>query len=264
MCEIKFHVKVPMDTWRQWIRHRTANVNEYSTRYSIAIDDADVTLRDQWRLQSPRNKQGSQGFLDSETGADLSKKEADLLGMARTVYEERLLKGVAREQARKDLPLSAYTEAYWKIDLWNLFHFLELRMSENAQAEIRQYATVIGQYFVATWVPLAWEAFLDYRLNAVHLSALETQLMRAVIEGDESKLRKLFESLHWLDWDAKKNKLKANRERDEFLAKVKRQFAYSIPLVEGMYGAGREQDDRKIDRLEKQDLLSARGLDFSL
>jgi thymidylate synthase (FAD) len=137
MCEIKLHLRVPMDCWRQWIRHRTASINEYSTRYSIAIDAARRTPPDGWRRQADANRQGSGAPLDPETGAWLSRREADLHDLGRDVYRERLGRGVAREQARKDLPLSTYTEAYWKIDLHNLLHFLELRLDERAQEEIR-------------------------------------------------------------------------------------------------------------------------------
>lgn len=116
MCEIKFHIRVPMDCWRQWIRHRTANVNEYSTRYSVAIDAAQKTKPNEWRKQSLKNRQGSEEYLDIKTGNKLSEKEALIQKQIRDIYEERLILGVAREQARKDLPLSTYTEAYWKID----------------------------------------------------------------------------------------------------------------------------------------------------
>src|SRR5687768_8581528 len=173
MCEIKFHVRVPMDCWRQWIRHRAASVNEYSTRYSVAIDSAQKTSESEWRLQSKQNRQGSEETLDPARGAAFSKKEAELHEAARKIYEERLAAGISREQARKDLPLSTYTEAYWKIDLHNLFHFLSLRMDAHAQLEIRQYAQTIGEQIVARWCPLGWEAFLDYRLGALSLSRLE-------------------------------------------------------------------------------------------
>ena len=153
MCELKLHVRVPMDCWRQWIRHRTASVNEYSTRYSVAIDTMQITRKDRWRQQSPQNRQGSGAFLDFETGARLSNRECEIQRLAREIYEERLAAGVAREQARKDLPLSTYTEAYWKINLHNLFHFLRLRMDAHAQEEIREYATRIGYDIVAVWVP---------------------------------------------------------------------------------------------------------------
>ncbi len=178
MCEIKLHVRVPMDTWRQWIRHRTANVNEYSTRYSVAIDSMHQTPFDGWRQQSGTNKQGSGGNIDETEGIVLSTAEADFQRKAREVYESRLEKGVAREQARKDLPLSTYTEAYWKIDLHNLLHFLSLRMDSHAQHEIREYATIIGEEIVARWVPHTWEAFLDYVLNAEKLSAIDIEYIR--------------------------------------------------------------------------------------
>ena len=184
MCEIKFHVRVPMDCWRQWIRHRTANVNEYSTRYSVAIDSAQTTPEDEWRFQAVINRQGSQGFADAGLGKELTEKERELQKLTRQVYEERIAKGIAREQARKDLPLSTYTEAYWKIDLHNLFHFLHLRMDEHAQYEIRQYAQVMGNQIVAKWVPIAWQAFLDYRVNAVPLTRLEKEILMDIISGN--------------------------------------------------------------------------------
>ena len=139
MAEIKLLVRVPMDCWRQWIRHRTANVNEYSTRYSLAIDAAQTTPPGEWRTQSESNRQGSEGFLDEELGAALTESEREFQDSARKLYEQRIEQGVAREQARKDLPLATYTEAYWKIDLHNLLHFLALRMDPHAQLEIRDY-----------------------------------------------------------------------------------------------------------------------------
>ena len=155
MCELKLHVRVPMDCWRQWIRHRTANINEYSTRYSEAIDAAQETPPDGWRQQSTSNKQGSDEPVGVSLGATLSREEAQLQQRAREIYYGRLAAGIAREQARKDLPLSTYTEAYWKIDLHNLLHFLDLRMEAHAQQEIRAYATTIGEQIVAKWVPVA-------------------------------------------------------------------------------------------------------------
>src|SRR5690242_7146820 len=148
MVEIKFLVRVPMDAWRQWIRHRTANVNEYSTRYSVAIDAAQRTSPSQWRLQSADNRQGSAGFLPQSQGEALTRGETELQDLARRTYDARLAAGVAREQARKDLPLSTYTEAYWKVDLHNLLHFLRLRMDDHAQQEIREYAEVMGKEIV--------------------------------------------------------------------------------------------------------------------
>ena len=183
MCEIKLHIRAPMDLWRQWIRHRTANVNEYSTRYSVAIDAAQRTPTDKWRLQSSDNRQGSAGYLPEDRGQELTAQEARLQTLARELYEARLAVNVAREQARKDLPLSTYTEAYWKIDLHNLLHFLHLRMDDHAQEEIRVYAGTIGREIVARWVPHVWEAFLDYRFDALHLSRTEVDVISALASG---------------------------------------------------------------------------------
>lgn len=191
MCEIKLHVRVPMDTWRQWIRHRTANVNEYSTRYSLAIDAAQRTEPNDWRTQSLDNRQGSSGKLPIEIGRRLSSIERQIQLKTRRVYEARIAAGVAREQARKDLPLSTYTEAYWKIDLNNLLRFLELRMSTDAQTEIRAYATLIGEEIVAKWLPMVWEAFMDYRYNALRLSEVEADIVRALIANDRTTAHKL-------------------------------------------------------------------------
>ena len=173
MVELKFLVRVPMDCWRQWIRHRTASVNEYSTRYSIAIDAAQTTPPEGWRRQAAANRQGSAGFFDPERGAELSAGERELQQHARAVYQRRLEAGVAREQARKELPLSTYTEAYWKIDLHNLLHFLLVRMEAHAQEEIRQYAGTIGHKIVQPLYPLVWEAFVDYYEQAMQLTRLE-------------------------------------------------------------------------------------------
>ncbi|RMF17940.1 MAG: FAD-dependent thymidylate synthase [Candidatus Dadabacteria bacterium] len=218
MCEIKLHVRVPMDIWRQWIRHRTASVNEYSTRYSVAIDAAQRTAPDAWRLQSADNKQGSAGTLDAETGAHLSTREQELHRLAVDVYQERLEKGVAREQARKDLPLSTYTEAYWKIDLHNLLHFLRLRMDDHAQYEIRCYAQTIGEQIVARWCPMAWEAFLDYRVDALQFSRIEAEIIEALTkEGPEAACARA-EAFGLLKQG--KNGLLRNRERTELEAKL--------------------------------------------
>jgi len=173
MAEVKILVRVPMDCWRQWIRHRMASTNEYSTRYSIAIDAAQSTRPGDWRRQSSSNRQGSEGMLPEAMGAELSAAEAELHEKARQMYQRRLELGVAREQARKDLPLCTYTEAYWKIDLHNLLHFLHVRMDSHAQWEIRQYATVIGQEIIRPLFPLVWEALVDYRVEAMQLSRLE-------------------------------------------------------------------------------------------
>lgn len=220
MCEIKFHVRVPMDCWRQWIRHRTANVNEYSTRYSVAIDAAQTTAPGEWRLQAKLNRQGSSGLLEPDKGRRLSEQEKEFQDLARKIYNARLEIGVAREQARKDLPLSTYTEAYWKMDLHNLLHFLSLRMDDHSQWEIRQYARTIGEKIVAKWCPITWEAFLDYRMNAMSLSGPEIEIIDAIGRGDEEAACKLAASNGWLEFGTKG--LKRNRERTECELKLDR------------------------------------------
>jgi len=187
MCEVKLHVRVPMDIWRQWIRHRTANVNEYSTRYSIAIDTARTTAPSEWRLQSEINRQGSEGGVDIDAGKRLTQRETETQGFLKEIYEERIELGVAREQARKDLPLSTYTEAYWKIDLHNLLHFLNLRMDHKAQLEIRKYAETIGEEIVQKWVPMAWKSFMDYRHGSVSLSSDEVKVLSLMNSGQMDK-----------------------------------------------------------------------------
>jgi len=182
MAELKLHVRVPMDAWRQWIRHRTASVNEYSTRYSEAIDANQKTGSLKWRAQAKGNRQGSGDYLQKDVGEVLTAAESDFHQTARLVYQARLDAGVAREQARKDLPLSTYTEAYWKVDLHNLLHFLGLRLDPHAQAEIRAYATVIGD-IVERWVPLTWEAFRDFRLEAMVLTGPEAKSIRRILDA---------------------------------------------------------------------------------
>jgi thymidylate synthase (FAD) len=221
MVELKFLVRVPMDTWRQWIRHRTANVNEYSTRYSLAIDAAQRTPPNSWRSQAVGNRQGSEGVLPADLGEDLTAAEAELLDKARAIYEKRIELGVAREQARKDLPLSTYTEAYWKIDLHNLLHFLALRMDEHAQWEIRQYASAMGEQIMRPLFPLVWEAFVDYRLGGLFLSRLERELIarlmsRLAAVGRSAGIDDDFNAVLPKEWAT----LKRSRERDECRAKL--------------------------------------------
>ncbi|TGK53181.1 FAD-dependent thymidylate synthase [Leptospira bouyouniensis] len=226
MCELKLHVRVPMDTWRQWIRHRMANVNEYSTRYSVAIDSAQTTLPGEWRVQSVGNKQGSDGYLESTKGDHLTKRETEFQKFANDIYNERLEMGVAREQARKDLPLATYTEAYWKIDLHNLLHFLALRMDDHAQLEIRLFAKTIGEQIVKKWVPFAWEAFVDYRLSALNLTKYDTEIIAALnVSGKEGARKKAIE-LGMLDDQG--TTAKKNREREELEYKLTK-LGYSIP-----------------------------------
>lgn len=194
MPVLRFLVRAPVHVFRQWHRHRTQNYNEYSMRYTTAIDSMETTPADEWRLQSDTNKQGSSGFLrewpdwpdgtkcpqeegDPTPGQYLSAKEADFHKIARELYEERLKFGVAKEQARKDLPLSNYSEMYAQTDLHNWFHFLGLRADSHAQKEIRDYADAIAD-IIKELFPVSYQAWLDYRFNAISLSALDTVVIQ--------------------------------------------------------------------------------------
>ncbi len=223
MAEIKLLVRVPMDCWRQWIRHRTANVNEYSTRYSLAIDAAQATESSDWRSQSASNRQGSEGRIEAGTGEKLTASEREFQERARALYEERVELGVAREQARKDLPLSTYTEAYWKIDLHNLLHFLALRMDSHAQEEIRDYATTIGQKIVQPLFPLVWEAFEDYRLQAMFLTRIDREIINRLMERLRNNPAQALNEDDFLACQEESWKeLNRSRERDECRAKLQR------------------------------------------
>lgn len=220
MCELKLHVRVPMDCWRQWIRHRTASVNEYSTRYSVAVNAYRTTQPDEWRSQSDVNKQGSGEAISQELGEKLSKSESEFHSISKELYTNRLECGVAREQARKDLPLSTYTEAYWKVDLHNLLHFLSLRMDSHAQYEIREYAQLIGREIVSKWVPYTWEAFLEYRFNGLYLSDSETRILALLGQGKKAEANQLLYEMNWLQ--EKQSTIKESREATEFKEKLQK------------------------------------------
>lgn len=230
--------------------HRTASVNEYSTRYSEAIDSCAKTDSDEWRGQATNNKQGSSGritewpegfevpkyiapelrevMLEGEPGQYLSWRENSIHEITREVYEERLKFGVAREQARKDLPLSNYTELYWKCDLRNILNFLSLRMDSHAQKEIRDFANVIGEEIIAKLFPLTWEAFNDYdpRRGAMLLTATEIKLINIVahfelpfLMNDPGECECFYKLCEEVGWSAPP---KNCRERDECVVKFKR------------------------------------------
>ncbi|MDR0391403.1 MAG: FAD-dependent thymidylate synthase [Planctomycetaceae bacterium] len=219
MAELKLLVRVPMDCWRQWIRHRTASVNEYSTRYSIAIDDIYETNFNDWRKQSETNRQGSSGNFAEEVGKELTDEEREFHLQAKKLYASRIARGVAREQARKDLPLSNYTEAYWKVDLHNLFRFLSLRMESSAQFEIVQYATVIGEQIVQPLFPSSWQAFLDYQLGAMRMSRLDQGVItRLANSGNIPATREQFLEAQDPTWQ----NLERCREREECYEKLQK------------------------------------------
>ncbi|KPP85589.1 MAG: thymidylate synthase, flavin-dependent [Rhodobacteraceae bacterium HLUCCO07] len=188
MCEVKLHVKLPVFVARQWIRHRTANVNEYSARYSILDREFYIPAREALAAQSSVNNQGrGRGLSDEEAARVLDILKGDA-ARCYDHYEEMISDegqaGLARELARMNLPANIYTQWYWKVDLHNLMHFLRLRADAHAQYEIRVYADAICQV-VADWVPFAWKAFEDYRMGAVTFSAQMMDCLRRMLAGEE-------------------------------------------------------------------------------
>ncbi len=187
MCEIKLHVKLPIFIARQWIRHRTANVNEYSARYSILDKEYYIPAAEHLAAQSDTNRQGRGDVLKGDEAQhvlDLLRHDAE---QTYSHYEEMLSEdgkaGLSRELARMNLTLNTYTQWYWKTDLHNLFHFLRLRADSHAQYEIRVYADAICDLTKA-WVPMAYGAFEDYRLGAVTLSGPALDAVRRMIAGE--------------------------------------------------------------------------------
>ena len=196
MCEIKFHIKLPIFVARQWIRHRTANVNEYSGRYSIMDKEFYIPKPEHLAAQSAVNNQGRGDVL---TGPEATRALEILEGDSKLAYEhyEELLngdeagnihdenkQGLARELARMNLPVNFYTQWYWKIDLHNLLHFLALRADSHAQYEIRAYADVMLD-LVQKWVPITHAAFMDYRMGASEISSKGMDVIKRMIAGEE-------------------------------------------------------------------------------
>jgi thymidylate synthase (FAD) len=196
MCEIKLHVKLPIFVARQWIRHRTASVNEYSARYSILDADTYLPAPEAVAAQASSNRQGRGEVLGSEQATRVLEVLRTHAGAAWETYEDLLNDDgtgtprepgrpqLARELARIGLTLGHYTQWYWKIDLHNLLHFLSLRLDRHAQYEFRCYAEAIAD-IVCCWVPLAWEAFEDYQLHAATFSREEMEILRAVLRGGD-------------------------------------------------------------------------------
>ncbi len=182
MVEFKFHVKLPIFVARQWIRHRTANVNEYSGRYSEMPDEFYLPEPDQLRLQSTLNKQGRGETTINHSSEVISRMKLTQEKLFQE-YSELLSTGLAREIARINLPLSNYTEWYWKIDLHNLFHFLRLRLDSHAQYEIRVYAEAIAK-IIKQIVPIAYQAFEDYILEAIRFSRNELNALKLLIHKE--------------------------------------------------------------------------------
>ncbi len=199
MVEFKFHVVMPIFIARQWIRHRTANVNEYSARYSVVPDQFYIPTVENTRAQSQLNRQGGDEPVDVGTAQQF----LSYLQTCQAQYQqyERLLeKGVSRELARIGLPVNVYTQWYWKCDLHNTLHFLSLRMDPHAQQEIRDYANAMFA-LIKPIVPVTAQAFEDYRLGGLHLSRLELEALRSGCPLETSNQREQAE------WDAKRTKM---------------------------------------------------------
>ncbi len=196
MCEIKYHVKLPIFVARQWIRHRTANVNEYSARYSILDNEFYMPKPEQLASQSANNRQGRDAVLtgkEAERVFDILKKDSELVyehymemlneGEAGTPLDPER-SGLARELARMNLSLSFYTQWYWKTNLHNLMHFLSLRADAHAQYEIRVYADVMIDT-MKRWTPICHDAFLEYRMGGAHLSKTGLAAIKRMIGGEK-------------------------------------------------------------------------------
>lgn len=204
MCEIKFHVKLPIFVARQWIRHRTANVNEYSARYSILDKDFYLPAPEQLAKQSTANRQGRGEVLDAATATHVLRLLQDDAEQTYSHYEEMLTDdvGLARELARMNLTLNTYTQWYWKTDLHNLFNFLRLRADAHAQYEIRIYAEAMLK-LTESWVPFSYKAFCDYRLGAVTFSAKMLAILKQKLAGQEvSQAESGLSKREWLEFQA--------------------------------------------------------------
>jgi thymidylate synthase (FAD) len=196
MCEIKYHVKLPIFIARQWIRHRTANVNEYSARYSILDKEFYIPAKEQLSAQSNNNRQGRGDLITGQQADEVLKILKDDAVRTYDNYEKMLNErfdgtvidekksGLARELARMNLTLNSYTQWYWKTDLLNLMNFLFLRGDSHAQYEIRVYAEKMLDT-VKKWVPITHSAFLDYRVGAAHLSSKGLKIVKSLINGNK-------------------------------------------------------------------------------
>jgi thymidylate synthase (FAD) len=223
MVEMKFHVKLPIFVARQFIRHRTANVNEYSGRYSIMPDEFYLPPPEHVTYQSKTNRQGGAELLEEAQAAEVLRILTTEQRRVRSGYDRMIELDVRRELARINLGVSQYTEWYWKNDLHNIFHFLQLRLDAHAQHEIRVYAEAMAQ-IVRAVAPIAWEAFEDYQLASERLSRLDLETLGRLLDGagwpDAARVEAALPEA-WREKNAK-GELKRNREREEFLAKLAR------------------------------------------
>jgi thymidylate synthase (FAD) len=219
-CEIRFHIRAPADVWSQWTRHGTARLNEFLAPDSPAADAAQRTEPKEGRSQPMETRQESEGVLPGSEREDLFSSEAETQVIDRKVFEERLAREVAKEPARNDLPLSTYTEAYWRTDLHNLLRFLKSHLDPSAQVEMAKYAVVIGEQVVSKWVPLVWDAFLDLERDGLHLSRIEREVAAALIAGSPERARAIAVANGMLKM-GKGGGLAPDQERAELEAKLR-------------------------------------------
>jgi thymidylate synthase (FAD) len=196
MCELKFHLKIPLFSFAQMVRHRTANVNQESARYSIMKEEFYIPQDEQVRLQSSTNKQGGDEIAKESDANDFIFNLEDICKSAYENYLDAIEQGIAREQARMLLPVNLYTQVYWKCDLHNIMNFMRLRLDSHAQYEIRVYAQAIYK-FVQLLFPIACKAFEDYKLNSIVLTALDLEAIKTGIFPSQNK-REIAE------WEVKK------------------------------------------------------------
>ena len=187
MVEFKFHCKMPIFVARQWVRHRTANINEYSLRYSEARDEFYIPDSKNIQFQSALNKQGRSGIVPENLKNKVLKYFKDISERSFEMYQELNKAGIARELARSILPVNIYTEWYWKNDLHNLLHFIGLRSDSHAQYEIRVYADIMLDT-LKKWVPITYEAFMDYRVGGTEISAKGKMVIKNLIKGEKIDL----------------------------------------------------------------------------
>lgn len=217
MCEIKLFLKMPIFVARQWIRHRTASLNEYSMRYSNPMDEFYAPDQDVIQAQSKNNKQGREGVVSEETASTFRKLSVHTAQSAMAEYNMFNEQGVARELNRINLPLSTYTQFVWKIDLHNLMHFLKLRLDPHAQYEIRVYAEAISA-IVKFLYPITWAAFEEYILGAVTLGKTEQAVLKSLFVGNAG----LFAKVRIDEIIERDHPQFSKRERDEFLSKIEK------------------------------------------
>lgn len=223
MMEVRIHVSMPIFVARQWVRHRTASLNEVSGRYSLLPMLFYTPKRENFGMQSKSNKQGREGMTSEDLYLDAVARWNESRQNNQDLYEDLAADGVARELARIDLPLSTYTQWMWKCDLHNLLHFLTLRCDEHAQWEIRQYANPLAG-MVKRLAPLTYEAWIDYQFRSARFSRLEMEVIQEMILGDKTGCASAHDNSTIYTVENLSSRLGSKREAQEFLAKIAKKY----------------------------------------